>query len=199
MSFWWQHGNRVLTGITRFAGRNFSDHGLRETVCEGSGIMISIETERLIVRPIRVDDAKRFMRLVGSSTLSVEFHREKIAALEELAGKGEAVLIVIVRKSDGVMMGHSVVSRSKDGEIAHVDYWMGTEFRGLGLMSEAAQPVIEVAEHVLHISTFEAVINSENQASAAVAKRMGMELMESVERTIDGRSWTDWRFGLGGH
>jgi RimJ/RimL family protein N-acetyltransferase len=64
-------------------------------------------------------------------------------------------------------------------------------------MSEAAPAVITVAERVLEISAFEAVVNAENVASAAVARRMGMALVATIERTLEDRSWTELRFGRG--
>lgn len=160
--------------------------------------VVAIERERLIVRTIRVDDAEGFARLVGPSRLSVEGIREKITGIEELAAKGEALLIVIVRKLDGVLMGHCSITRLEVSGIADVGYWMGEEFRGLRYMSEAAPAVIEVAQQMLGVSAFEAVVNAESVASVAVARRMGMELVETVERTVDGRSWTELRFARRG-
>jgi RimJ/RimL family protein N-acetyltransferase len=160
--------------------------------------MVAIDTDRLVVRSIGVADAEAFVNLVGRWRLSVEVVREKLVGIDELAVQRRLAFVGIFRKSDGVLMGHSVVSRSKDTEIADVDYWMGEGFRGLGYMSEAAPAVIEVAERILEISTFEAVVNSANVASAAVARRMGMALVATVERTVDGRSWTELRFGRGG-
>jgi RimJ/RimL family protein N-acetyltransferase len=160
--------------------------------------MVSIDTERLIVRPIGVEDAEAFADLVGRARLSVEVIWEKLAEINELAVQRRLAFIGIVRKSDGVLMGHAVVSRSKDKKAWEVDYWMGEGFRGLGYMSEAAPAVIEVATRALGILAFEAVVNAENVASAAVARRMGMELLATVEKTIDNRSWTELRFGRAG-
>lgn len=161
--------------------------------------MVSVETQRLIVRPIGVEDAETFADLVGRSRQSVEGIRQKLAGIDELAVQRRLAVIGIFRKSDEMLLGHSVVIRSKDTESADVAYWVGEGFRGLGYMSEAAPAVIDVVERVLEISAFEAVINEGNLASAAVARRMGMALVATVERTVDGRSWTELRFGRGGN
>jgi RimJ/RimL family protein N-acetyltransferase len=159
--------------------------------------MVANDTDRLVVRSIGVEDAETFADLVGRSRLSVEVVREKLAGIDELTVQQRLAFIGIFRKSNDMLLGHSVVSRAKDTESADVDYWMGEGFRALGYMREAAPAVINVAERVLGISAFEAIINVGNLASAAVARRMGMALVATEERTVNGRSWTELRFGRG--
>ena len=131
---------------------------------------------RLIVRPICLDDAEAFAQLPtspGALPVSVARARSSIALAEDALRRRECILIILLEKVLNRLLGFFAVSRSKETEVGDLHYHIAEEFRGLGYMSEAGPAALKLAEELLAISDFEAVIHAKNEASIAVAKRMG--------------------------
>jgi RimJ/RimL family protein N-acetyltransferase len=138
-----------------------------------------IETARLLVRPICVEDSEAFAQLLtspGAQPVSVEHARKSIAMTEEALRHRECILIVLFDKTSSRLVGFFAVSRSKDTDIGDLHYHLAEEFRGLGYMSEAGPVALKIAEDLLAISDFEAVVTADHAASIGVLKRMGFVL-----------------------
>jgi len=139
----------------------------------------AIETTRLIVRPICVNDAEAFAKLPsspGALAISIEHARNSIAMAEDALRRRDCILIVLIEKASNRLLGFFAASRSKDTEIGDLHYHIAEEFRGRGYMSEAGPAALKLAEEFLAISEFEAMVNADNAPSIAVLKRIGFML-----------------------
>jgi hypothetical protein len=97
----------------------------------------TIETERLILRPFELSDAKNVKRLAGdkaiaSTTLNIPHPYEDgmaekwIAKHQELFDAGQAVHFAITTKSNGKLVGAiSLMDISERHSRADMGYWIG--------------------------------------------------------------------------
>jgi RimJ/RimL family protein N-acetyltransferase len=155
-----------------------------------------ITTERLVVRPWRLDEADRLfdiyrrpevVRWLGAEPM--QDRREAIETIERMLARLEANpgfgSWAVVARSDGVPAGGVSLKPLPGGqgeiEIAwqlHPDSW------GKGFASEAARALLE---HALAAGLSEvwAVTYLDNHRSAAVCQRIGMELLGVTRRWYD--------------
>ena len=165
----------------------------------------TIATERLVLSPLRVEDAVEMVEVLGDERL-YEFIGGRPAGLDELharyarllAGSGnpaEVWLNWVVRcRSDGQAIGtvQATVTAAGRRRSALVAWVIGVAWQGQGFASEAARALVdwldgqgvdEIAAHVL----------PRHHASAAVATRAGLHRTndqvegEDVWRTTERR------------
>lgn len=88
---------------------------------------------------------------------------------------GLALPLVITRLSDGAVLGWISASRSENNPTqALLTYWIGEAFHGQGIMREAAQPAVAAAFRALGVAELRAAVQTDNTASRAVLRAMGM-------------------------
>jgi ribosomal-protein-alanine N-acetyltransferase len=159
---------------------------------------VVLETERLLLSPIdegALDAFEVFMadpevvRFIGGQTFDRAEVEVRLAAMRgrfEQDGFGQFVL---VRREDGRVLGRcgflvwnipewTITTRADavgDYEI-EVGWMLGREFWGNGYATEAAVAVRDYAFSALELERLISLIAAENVASAAVAKRLGMEI-----------------------
>lgn len=95
------------------------------------------------------------------------------------------------------LIGMGGLHRIGEGE-AELGYWLGREFRGRGLMAEAARTILDYAFEVLRVQRVEWHAFVGNTASAAVARRAGFRFEGTVRLGCvqRGRRVDDWQAGL---
>lgn len=89
---------------------------------------------------------------------------------------------------DGRVLGEvSLFPRSVDGRVpygeadrAEIGYWLRADATGTGLASEAAQAMVDLATTMPALCRVEIRCDARNGASAAIARRLGFELSDSV-------------------
>jgi len=152
-----------------------------------------ITTDRLVVRPWRLDETDRLfdiyrraevMRWLGAEPM--QDRREAIEAIERMLTRLEADprfgSWAVVARSNGVPVGGMSLKPLPEGEgeieIAwqlHPDSW------GKGFASEAARAVLERG-FTDGLSEVWAVTYLDNDRSAAVCRRIGMQLLGITHR-----------------
>jgi len=165
-----------------------------------------LETERLVLRLPGAGDVEQLaaiwaeeetMRFVGG-TMSVEETRtaiERMAARWEQDGFGQ---LLAERREDGLLVGEFGIytwetltwDLTRDLSLPHeveLGWLLGLAFRGLGYATEAALALREWARRELAPPRLISLVNVENEASAAVARRLGCVAGGRVETA---------RFGL---
>lgn len=144
-----------------------------------------IETERLILRRFRADDAEaqfanwasdpevtRYLRWEAHT--SIEESREVVARRLERYEKPDTYMWAIERKG-GVLMGAiSAHVQSENDSIVETGYCLGRAFWGKGYMPEALKAMIEYMFLRVGANRIEAVHALENPASGAVMRKAGM-------------------------
>ena len=174
-----------------------------------------LETERLTLRPLTIDDLdplaefyadEETMRYIGSG---VTFDRAQSEAslgrmLESFEAQGFGQL-ALERKEDGAFMGRCgllVWDESwtptrlpdADGPVEiEVGYLLGRAYWGAGYATEAASAVRDWALENLELERLIALIQPGNDASAGVARKLGMEPDGEIE--IFGKPATVYALG----
>jgi ribosomal-protein-alanine N-acetyltransferase len=165
---------------------------------------LRVETERLVLRPLSLDDLddiarfyadEEVMRYIGGGG-GIDRERTRVS-LERMIENYEAEgwgQLGVVRKEDGAFMGRcgllvwdtatwtaTQVARSKGPVAIEVGYLFGQEYWGEGYATEAAIAVRDWAFANLGLKRLIALIYAENARSAGVARKLGMEPEDEIE------------------
>ena len=146
----------------------------------------TLETERLVLRPLTPQDAPALQRLAGrreiaDTTISIphpyseEQARQWIAGAADLFAKGKAAGFGIQLKREGNLIGSSGL-RDIDAEHsqAELGFWMAVEWWGQGYATEAARAVVGFGFEQLGLNRIYAHHMVRNPASGRVLARIGM-------------------------
>jgi RimJ/RimL family protein N-acetyltransferase len=145
----------------------------------------AITTERLSLEPLRPEDAdemaavlddERLYEFVGGQPLTLADLRRRYAALA--AGPADTNVRwlnwIVRRRGDSQPLGSVQATLTDDGATAHVAWVIGVEWQHRGFASEAARALVEwLRERSAQVIL--ANIHPDHRASAAVARRAGLE------------------------
>ena len=148
---------------------------------------VTLETERLILRPFTLEDASEFERLitpreVTDGTLSYPhpvpagWGKERIGLMFERYAAGEHIDFAICARATGELIGStglSIMTRFKRG---HLGYWLGVDVWGQGYATEAARAILQYGFETLGLHRIEAGHYPRNPASGRVLEKIGMRL-----------------------
>jgi RimJ/RimL family protein N-acetyltransferase len=146
----------------------------------------SLQTERLLLRPFRLDDAPEVQRLAGdrevaSTTLLIP-HPYKdgmaeawIATHEEQFAEGLQAVFAIVRKADQRLLGAIGLSIKSEHARAELGYWIGRPYWNQGYATEAAAAVVRYGFEALGLNRVFAQHMVRNPASGRVMQKIGMQ------------------------
>ncbi len=158
--------------------------------------MTVVETERLILRRLTLDDAEfilgllnepSFLKYIGDrGARTVDDARKYIAAgpLASYARFGFGLLLV-VRKEDGIPMGMCGLLKRDTLEDVDVGFALLPQFWSKGYASEAASTVMDWGRRVLGLKRIVAITTSDNHASARVLEKLGMAFERMVRLPPD--------------
>jgi RimJ/RimL family protein N-acetyltransferase len=138
-----------------------------------------LETERLVLRAPRAEDAEALARLINDRRIAVntarvshpygvEDAKQFIAAVNRQGGE-----VAFVVTLDDALIGGCGVARSDSG--AELGYWVGVPFWGQGYATEAARAVIDYAFTGLGHEVLEAGARVSNPASRRVLEKCGFQ------------------------
>ncbi len=157
-----------------------------------------IDTDRLLLRSPRIDDANEISRLLGNLSVAhwlvrvpypyrPEHARAWVhrSAEERAAGIGWPFLIL---SRDGrTVMGSMDLSIEDNPATASLGYWLGEPFWGFGYASEAAEAVIAFGFETLKLRQVTASALPDNARSIRVLEKAGFAYIgnrpeDTVER-----------------
>lgn len=156
--------------------------------------MPKIETQRLILRPIELDDAQSMYEYASNNEvmehltfpkhISVEHSRNVIQSI--FLTKKESVNVpesyAIVEKISGKMIGccdFTDIDRFHNSEIGYV---LNQKYWGKGYMTEAVSKVIEIGFEYLNLERIVIRHNVENIRSKRVIQKLGL-VYEGIQRS----------------
>lgn len=145
-----------------------------------------LTTERLTLRPVTPDDAEQLHRLLNDwevcrTLQTVPFPYPRLLADQWIADSvaqrqdGTAYHFAITGNENGreVMVGAVGLKLLAGKRRATIGYWVGRRFWGHGVAREAAGRVLRWALANLDLDTVDAVVATDNPASAAVLTGIG--------------------------
>jgi ribosomal-protein-alanine N-acetyltransferase len=153
----------------------------------------ALETSRLLIRKLRAEDAESQHEYatdqeIASLGLWLKAYESLAESQEDIAhelegyAKGANVTWAIEYKPENKMIGRiSLMPFSQRNFRAELGYAMNRNYWGKGLMTEAAQRVVDFGFQELGLNRIEAICLPENTASKRVLEKVGMKL-EGIKR-----------------
>ncbi|MBS0243267.1 MAG: GNAT family N-acetyltransferase [Proteobacteria bacterium] len=141
-----------------------------------------IETQRLILRGIRVSDEPEFLELAGDwhvARMTSDIPHPLLASHAKawLSPNGSDVRFAM--EIDGRMIGSAGYFRRRSGT-AELGFWLGRRYWGQGFTTEAAQAVVMHGFRVGGHKGFSSAHFVDNPASARVLAKLGFEPSQRV-------------------
>jgi len=145
----------------------------------------TLETERLVLRPFNLEDAKNVQILAGnrkiaSTTLNIPHPYEDgmaeawIGTHEERYQSGKGVAFAITEKESGELVGAVSIMGIVEGHQGELGYWVGFPHWNKGYCTEAAKEVLRYGFMERGLARIHARYLSRNPASGRVMEKLGM-------------------------
>jgi ribosomal-protein-alanine N-acetyltransferase len=140
-------------------------------------VMVSIRTERLLLRPFRRSDATEFTQLAGdwavaSMTSDIPHPLTEWQARAWLKPGRNEVRFAI--ELNGRLIGGAGYYRRRSGT-AELGFWLGRDWWGRGYATEATRAVLTHGFGVGRLPGFTSSHFVDNNASAGVLRKLGFE------------------------
>ena len=152
--------------------------------------MFRLETPRLILREMRPDDAKALLKVFSDprvmesfpGTTPFEPKRMETWVGRNLTHQKEHGygLFSVIHEADGVLIGDCGLEHMDIG--VELGYDLRREYWGKGLATEAATAVRDFGFTTLGLDRLVSLIRVGNDRSRRVAEKIGMSLVEQIER-----------------
>ena len=156
---------------------------------------LHIETERLIIRPFKLDDAPAFLELVNDQevlryiplehmsledvtrTFEQRIKSYEIDSLEDFDRASTAICL----KGSGKLIGWVGLGRLEiDPSVIEVYYGLGRSYWGRGYATEAARAMLDYGFREWGLDRIVAIILPDNAASGRVLEKIGMKYEKQV-------------------
>ncbi|MFI5152372.1 MAG: GNAT family N-acetyltransferase [Chitinophagales bacterium] len=143
-----------------------------------------LHTERLVLRPISLEDAAGLFLLRSDSRVmqfidrplakTIEDASTLIKNLNDLLEKNEAITWAISLQSNPGLIGTiGFWNIAKEHYRAEIGYLLSPDFQGMGIMQEAIRKAIQYGFHTMNLHSMEAIVNPQNQASIRLLEKCG--------------------------
>ena len=152
--------------------------------------MFRLETSRLLLREMRADDAIELLkvfsdpRVIASFPGTTPFDAIRMAAWTDRNLRHQREhgygLFSVLHKLDGELIGDCGLERMEIG--VELGYDLRSDYWGHGLATEAATAVRDFAFATLALDHVVSLIRVGNDRSRRVAEKIGMSLVEQIER-----------------
>ncbi|WP_175623287.1 GNAT family N-acetyltransferase [Chryseobacterium schmidteae] len=149
------------------------------------------ETERLLIRPVSVEDADiifqlynmpNFIKFIGNKNINSlsdaeNYIKSKFLPQIEKRGFGNYILVL----KDGNQKIGSVGIFEREGlDVADIGFSVLEKFEGKGLMFEAAQKVKSVVMEDFGLNKISAITSKDNFSSQKLIERLGLKFQKYV-------------------
>ncbi|MCL1068772.1 GNAT family N-acetyltransferase [Shewanella olleyana] len=151
-----------------------------------------VETERLIIRPFNENDVEAIFKMNSTLEMLTYIPQEPLTDISqakdvfvdfiqaEYDSRGFA-RFAVYHKQDDKVIGFCGPKYLPEFDKVELGYRYFPEYWGKGIGTEAAQAVIDILKPMFEIDQVIALILHGNVGSEAVAKRVGMSVLEQGE------------------
>lgn len=181
----------------------------KETVYKIFSKMPTLETERLILRPMRLDDAEDMYDYARREDVtryltwlphgSITYTKDYLSYIEARYAMGDFFDFAVVEKESGRMIGTCGFTKiDTPNDSAEIGYVLNPKHHGKGYATEAAGEIVRFGFTALKLHRIEAKFMEGNTASLHVMEKLGMTL-EGYNREammIKGKYRTVGRCGM---
>ena len=173
-----------------------------------AAVPLEIRTERLYLRPWRAEDAEALHPILVANyehlapwipprvatPAIVPLLAERLAAFGTEFDSDREWRFAMLTSDERTLLGEiDLFPRSASGRVAFADadraeigYWLRADETGRGLVSEAVRAIVDVAKQTGRFTHLEIRCDARNAPSAAVPKRLGFELAETIDEPSKG-------------
>ena len=151
-----------------------------------------LESERLLFRPGRPEDAQRLTALLDWEVLKyfdfIHYPYDQAAAeryLERVAENhtgSEPGLFMLEERGRGLLIGEAWVLRREGTEDFALGYWLGAPFQGKGYGKETVGRLIAYGRDELGVTALHANVAPQNKRSSELLKGFGFKPNGREER-----------------
>ena len=145
----------------------------------------TLQTERLILRSLTLEDAADVQRLAGDRDIALMtvaiphpyedgMAEEWIRSCSEEYEKDEALNFAITLRADKNLIGAIGIGLERKHQRGELGYWIGKPYWNLGYATEAATAVVAYSFQVLKLNRIYAFHFTRNPASGRVLEKIGM-------------------------
>jgi RimJ/RimL family protein N-acetyltransferase len=110
--------------------------------------------------------------------------------------EGGWVQLSVEERDGGRLVGDVGFSPAGEPDVIKVGYTISPAFQGRGYATEAIRALIDYAFDTLDASLIRAYASAENLPSIRVAEKVGMRLVERIERRYGNLTWQGVRYEL---
>lgn len=155
----------------------------------------NLQTERLILRPFKIEDASRVRELAGDKEVAkttlgmphpypIEAAISWIKSHPKLIENGDAYPLAMVLQEKEQLIGTMTLSVDKQHNRGELGYWVGKDYWGNGYATEAARVIVNFGFETLGLNRIWAKAMSKNVASTMVMKKVGLKLEGTLKQHI---------------
>lgn len=148
--------------------------------------MRSLETDRLILRSLLIEDSEQIEKLasdyeVAKTTLTIPHPypkgsaKEFISSITKAEEEGKIVIFAIIKKDDFSLVGIINLNLQKSYDRAELAYWVGKPFWGKGYGTEAARALIQFGFQELNLNKIFAASFTNNPGSWRIMEKIGLK------------------------
>jgi len=141
-----------------------------------------VETKRLILRPITIDDANDMFDYASDKevvkTLTFPIHKtveDSVFAIKEFfltrVNNGVPEAYAIIHKADNKMIGTCDIHKISNEDIAEIGYVVNRKYWGQGFVTEALIELVKVSFTHIGVRRLEIMHATENPASGRVIEK----------------------------
>ena len=148
-------------------------------------VNILIETERLLLREITLDDKEDLFRLHSDPEVQKYTGEPVVRSLEEIENAIERRIVhykkygfgrwATILKSGNHFVGWAGLAYLPEFDVVDLGYRFLAEYWGLGIATEASKAILEYGFNQLGLKEIVAIAVKENKASIRVMEKVGME------------------------
>jgi ribosomal-protein-alanine N-acetyltransferase len=154
-----------------------------------------LETERLVLRLLKLEDAERVEELasdydVAKTTLTIPHPYPKgsskqfISSMVDAEKEGKIVIFAVINKEDKRLIGIINISNNKTHERGELAYWIGKPFWGKGFGTEAANAILKLGFEELHLNRIFAAAFTNNPGSWRIMEKIGMKYEGTLKQHV---------------
>lgn len=169
----------------------------------------NLESERLLLRQMTLDDAEEVFAIRGNPELMKFIPRPLLTKKEEAIDlintinqriiEGQGINWAITIKPSNKLVGYLGHYRIQwENYRSEIGYMLLPEAQGKGVITEAIQLIVEYGFEKMKMHSLEAVIDPENYASARVLQKIGFvkEANFRENEFFDGKFWDSEIYSL---
>ena len=158
----------------------------------------TLETERLTLRPFRLEDAPEVQQLAGhrgvaDTTLNIPHpYRDGqaeawILAHKQLYRAAVVANFAVTLRATGQLLGAVGLRIEQLHRRAELGYWIGVPYWSQGYCTEAARAVLRFGFEALELNRIHASYLARNPASGRVMQKLGMQYEGQLRQHV--RKW----------